>query len=559
MSTLNTAIQEMINRLAAGLQAGNLSSEDQLLISKALSALQDNGQWEQALIAVAEYHLNEGVGAMNSATGSLTTAKQELDASIVQLLAEARRINENYIVPAADAELVAGRKHFLPLDRVVKIPANTQSGDVFHIRVCRVRTGVGAALKFPPIHPNEDKVLHRFMATGNKVFVPAGLFANFYGAKVAGNRNINVLCDMAITNVEGTLIARYLSDEDETEQDVEPVVASRNLPAQIVTASGPVTPPDGATMAIVTLVGGGASRAVNYHVPYSEASPAGAVVGACVPLADTCPISVSVGIGAAAATFSAAVGNGGSSCFCNAVAPGGIANFHPSGTLPAAASPYPTEYLTPALNRSAAWTGYLSRIAEDEDLGPRSFVTGVGGTSAGTAVPVRYIGVDALPCSVLDPVCAGEAFGREVGFSAPRLVPACSCQSGAMLAAGAALYQHCVSTSNKIDTFLPCVGACITAIANATGSQWACCSETPVPPNGCQSAQFGSVYGQSEYCCYVSPMFCINGPIPQKKGAPGNTADLMGAACPCAACPVCPTAAYAVYPGNDGIVEITWL
>lgn len=556
MSTLNTAIQEMIDRLTAGLKAGNLTPEDQLLISKALSALQDNGQWEQALIAVAEYHLNEGVGAMASATAGLDTAKQGLDASIVQLLAEARLINENYIVPAADAELVAGRKHFLPLDRVVKIPANTQSGDVFHIRVCRVRTGVGASLKFPPIYPNEDKVLHRFMATGNKVFVPAGLFANFYGAKVAGNRNVNVLCDMAITNVEGTLIARYLSDEDETEQDVEPVVASRNLPAQIVTASGPVTPPDGATMAIVTLVGGGASRAVSYQSACNEASPAAAVVGACIPLEGTAAIPVTVGSGGAAATFSLAVGNGGYSCFCEAWAPGGMANFFPSCVLPPACSPYPAEYVTPELGRAAAWTGYMRRMACDPLLAPLAYTGGslCVSAAAGGAVKLAAFSKAGLPPSVVDPVCAGVAFGRDVGFTPPRLYPENLCCEGYTIVGNSV-----ASPSPATNLSFPQV-AC-SMLFSVSGGAYGTNSyaENIALPNGTQHAQFGSVYGAVEYRCQCAPMYCANGPLPAKKGAPGNTAEITGAACPCSSCPSLPNAACAVVPGNDGIIEITWL
>lgn len=555
MSTLNTAIQEMIDRLTAGLKAGNLTPEDQLLISKALSALQDNGQWEQALIAVAEYHLNEGVGAMTSATAGLDTAKQELDASIVQLLAEARRINENYIVPAADAELVAGRKHFLPLDRVVKIPANTQSGDVFHIRVCRVRTGVGAALKFPPIYPNEDKVLHRFMATGNKVFVPAGLFANFYGAKVAGNRNVNVLCDMAITNVEGTLIARYLSDEDETEQDVEPVVASRNLPAQIVTASGPVTPPDGATMAIVSLVGGGASRAVYYQSACKEASPAAAVVGACIPLEGAESIPVTVGSGASAATFSLAVGNGGYSCFCDARAPGGVANFYPSGVLPPACSPYPAEYVTPELRWEAAWTDYMRRMGCDPVMAPYAYTGGYLCATAVAGGAVRLTGFSkyALPISVTAPVCAGVAFGQEVGFTPPRMYPENMCCDRATVVG-----NYLAAPSPATNLSFPCV-ACGMLYSVSGGAGGGGVAEVISLPSGAQHAQFGSVYGAVEYRCMCAPRYCIDGPLPVKKGAPGSTAEITGASCPCESCSTLCNTACAVVPGNDGIIEITWL
>ncbi|MEX0297588.1 MAG: hypothetical protein AB3N28_00860, partial [Kordiimonas sp.] len=81
MATLNTAVQALVDNLHAKMIANppELSAEEQLLVSKALSALSDNTTWEQALVAVATEHLNTATDNMDAA---VTTATNSIDASV---------------------------------------------------------------------------------------------------------------------------------------------------------------------------------------------------------------------------------------------------------------------------------------------------------------------------------------------------------------------------------------------------------------------------------------------------------------------------------------------
>lgn len=98
MSTISTAVQELVNGLTAKMKSGQpYTPEEQLLVTKAISNLQDNQSWEQALVAVAEQHINSassalntastqfnqdsnsGVSALQAAESSLTNKTQQLD------------------------------------------------------------------------------------------------------------------------------------------------------------------------------------------------------------------------------------------------------------------------------------------------------------------------------------------------------------------------------------------------------------------------------------------------------------------------------------------------
>lgn len=110
MATLNAAVQQMIDRLNAALAAGTASAEDQLLIGKALQALQSSTTWERALIAVAEEHLNTSTTALAAAKALLDAAKVTLDSSSAALNTQAANLAR---IPTMDENIANARSNFL--------------------------------------------------------------------------------------------------------------------------------------------------------------------------------------------------------------------------------------------------------------------------------------------------------------------------------------------------------------------------------------------------------------------------------------------------------------
>lgn len=103
MATVSQAVQAMVDKLHAAMTSGTpLTPEEQLLVAKALSALQDNQTWEKALVAVAEEHLTTATDAltlartllgttMDNSVQAVTDAKDELVANAA-LLATASQV-----------------------------------------------------------------------------------------------------------------------------------------------------------------------------------------------------------------------------------------------------------------------------------------------------------------------------------------------------------------------------------------------------------------------------------------------------------------------------------
>ena len=95
MATLNTAVQAMVDNLHNKMTSNEpLNGEEQTLMASAIDKLSGNTTWEQALIAVAEEHLNAATQTLNqtmatttqtlsdslaTATGALTNAEGDIN------------------------------------------------------------------------------------------------------------------------------------------------------------------------------------------------------------------------------------------------------------------------------------------------------------------------------------------------------------------------------------------------------------------------------------------------------------------------------------------------
>lgn len=86
MTTISTAVQGMVNNLASKMQSGTpYTAEEQLLVAKAVTALQDNQTWEQAVVAVVEQHLNTATGALSAAQSDINLAKTSIESKTANL------------------------------------------------------------------------------------------------------------------------------------------------------------------------------------------------------------------------------------------------------------------------------------------------------------------------------------------------------------------------------------------------------------------------------------------------------------------------------------------
>jgi hypothetical protein len=134
MATIQNAVQEMVDRFVTSMQGGTpLSPEDQLLFAKAVQAMQTNVSFEQAIIAVAEEHLDtsvtaltdakdtfdlsviEGVNALASAENSITSSSASLDvaATIPALLSTMGKHRDGMIGNVDDMLLADGESTLL--------------------------------------------------------------------------------------------------------------------------------------------------------------------------------------------------------------------------------------------------------------------------------------------------------------------------------------------------------------------------------------------------------------------------------------------------------------
>lgn len=102
MSTIANAVQAMVDNLTTKMSSGTpLTPEEQLLIAKALSALQDNETWEKAVVAVVEEHLTTG-------TEALAVAKDQFEATTIAGVNAMSSAEASLLAKAAQLDIAAG-------------------------------------------------------------------------------------------------------------------------------------------------------------------------------------------------------------------------------------------------------------------------------------------------------------------------------------------------------------------------------------------------------------------------------------------------------------------
>ena len=83
-TNISASVQSLLTKLKAGAEA-DMTGEELLLLSKSVQALSDNENFEQALIAVAEGHLNTATVAVTDATVAAETANTRLQQAVTNL------------------------------------------------------------------------------------------------------------------------------------------------------------------------------------------------------------------------------------------------------------------------------------------------------------------------------------------------------------------------------------------------------------------------------------------------------------------------------------------
>lgn len=78
MATVQQTVQTLLDKIQGKQGAGELSGEETLLLSKAVQSLTDNQQFEQALVAIAEQHLQQATDKVNAAKTQLQDVAQRV-------------------------------------------------------------------------------------------------------------------------------------------------------------------------------------------------------------------------------------------------------------------------------------------------------------------------------------------------------------------------------------------------------------------------------------------------------------------------------------------------
>lgn len=97
MATIQQAVQVMVDKLVADMNGTTpLSAEEQTLVSNAITRLTDNAKLEQAVVAVAQEHLDESTQLLQqvatSALHNIDTAKAELGGATAELVTRAAKL-----------------------------------------------------------------------------------------------------------------------------------------------------------------------------------------------------------------------------------------------------------------------------------------------------------------------------------------------------------------------------------------------------------------------------------------------------------------------------------
>ncbi|MEC4090579.1 hypothetical protein [Pseudoalteromonas rubra] len=139
MASIQTAVQVMVDKLVADMQGEQpLSAEEQALVSNAITKLADNEKLEQAVVAVAESHIDEATTALQQVAQvsqtSLQQAAQTLNDNGTALEGKAAKLDQlDAMAPSlARVEALQGRaftNQIRPLFGINSIETNHTSAN----------------------------------------------------------------------------------------------------------------------------------------------------------------------------------------------------------------------------------------------------------------------------------------------------------------------------------------------------------------------------------------------------------------------------------------------
>ncbi|AOT09351.1 hypothetical protein [Pseudoalteromonas luteoviolacea] len=85
MASIQNAVQVMVDKLVADMEGNQpLTAEEQALVSNAITKLTDNAKLEQAVVAVAESHINDATSTLQQVSQSSGAALQSATESLTQ-------------------------------------------------------------------------------------------------------------------------------------------------------------------------------------------------------------------------------------------------------------------------------------------------------------------------------------------------------------------------------------------------------------------------------------------------------------------------------------------
>ncbi|WP_462171148.1 hypothetical protein [Pseudoalteromonas xiamenensis] len=168
MSTIHHAVQAMVDNLTTKMTSGTpFTPEEQLLVSKAISALKDNETWEKAVVAVVEEHLDTATTSLTSATAAINTSTGVINAQasnlamIPQMRDDVTKSVEK-VVPLVKQAVDSGNA--IPSRVGVSVLGARDSSSHYNGSLRALSNEYGEALCIPYFDEKSGKLYHAFIS-----------------------------------------------------------------------------------------------------------------------------------------------------------------------------------------------------------------------------------------------------------------------------------------------------------------------------------------------------------------------------------------------------------
>ncbi|MFC0118747.1 hypothetical protein ACFFK7_12565 [Pseudoalteromonas xiamenensis] len=168
MSTIHHAVQAMVDNLTTKMTSGTpFTPEEQLLVSKAISALKDNETWEKAVVAVVEEHLDTATTSLTSATAAINTSTGVINAQasnlamIPQMRDDVTKSVAN-VVPLVKQAVDSGSA--IPSRVGVSVLGARDSSSHYNGSLRALSNEYGEALCIPYFDEKSGKLYHAFIS-----------------------------------------------------------------------------------------------------------------------------------------------------------------------------------------------------------------------------------------------------------------------------------------------------------------------------------------------------------------------------------------------------------